>query len=337
MDNTGQWNISLIDYVFTPVISSRIKSIYINVGNQDKLRWEGTKNGELTTKSAYRILSHEHHDNVDKVWNKIWRMKIIPRVNLFTWRMAADVLPLRENMNGFLKHVNPCCVLCNDNQPETSAHLFVHCAFKRAVWFGLGIQITSYNADFMNWIRSWFSPDKWEWKEISSICWQENTGGRCVEKRRNKCISASNTTSAEDAKHDIFYVDASYDEDNGTYGVGIIYWRDNRIADISFFSGTTTGPTTAEGLTIQKTVQWATQLNLSNIRIRIDCKEAVNFLNNKTSSWEWRTRTILKDVSNFLDNHVNIDCKYVNRACSGEADTLEKWSRIRKKCFVSND
>lgn len=45
MDNEGHWNNDLIDSVFSREVATKIKGIYINFENQDRLRWLGTKEG----------------------------------------------------------------------------------------------------------------------------------------------------------------------------------------------------------------------------------------------------------------------------------------------------
>ncbi|XP_026433803.1 uncharacterized protein LOC113331295 [Papaver somniferum] len=69
IDQNGCWDNNKIDVSFTPDVACKIKSIYINGDSQDRIRWRGTKNGEFSSKSVYRILSNTG-DNGDKCWQK---------------------------------------------------------------------------------------------------------------------------------------------------------------------------------------------------------------------------------------------------------------------------
>ncbi|XP_026419678.1 uncharacterized protein LOC113315627 [Papaver somniferum] len=236
-DVDGKWNSSLIDSVFSNDITCKIKVVFINNQVQDRLRWLGNNNGEFSTKSAYRILSREHHSNRNRIWNDVWKLKTIPRINLFIWKMTVDVLPLRAKMNAALKYTDTWCSLCNNFKEETSAHLFISCFFSRAIWFGLGF---------------------------------------------------------------------------------------------------TTGPA-AEAIALLGAINWVKELNLVNFSIRADCKDAVNFLNNRSSSCDWRSKGILKNVLSFLDHFGTVNINYVHRNYNGEADKLAKWSREKRKSYVQCD
>ncbi|XP_026420015.1 uncharacterized protein LOC113315995 [Papaver somniferum] len=326
-DIDGQWNKGLIDFVFPETVASKIKAIYINTQNQNKLRWLGNRNGEFSTKSAYKIISREDHITNDKIWH----MKLIPRVSLFTWKMTADVLPLRAKMNDFLKHTELFCLLCKKNILETSAHLFISCNFTRAVWFGLGLQIPAYDGNFLNWVMSWFSKALWDYKEVFSIiCWKiwnyrNDVNFKKLDPNPLDCIKEI---------RDFLKQCDSYSETDGSFGIGIVFWLNNKVADINFLSGTITGSAAAEALALQQTVRWEKELKINNLRIKADCMDAVIFLNNRASTCDWRSIAILKDVHILLGNFEHVDISYVNRKNNGEADKLARWSRKKQKYYI---
>ncbi|XP_026428926.1 uncharacterized protein LOC113324856 [Papaver somniferum] len=297
-------------------------------------------------------------------------MKNLPRIAMFFWKLAADVIPLKAKMNSVLNHVDPYCVMCNNFHLETSQHMFHSCNFIRAVWFGLGIQMPSYNNDFLNWIRSWFVSPLNEWKEIFSIiCWHiwkyrnsvvfnkvkpnpvecialikksirdwETTYGRKdVQHHLRNSKFHSYTGGPEEWKDNVFYINASFEEFDGSYGIGLTYWLDNRLTDIRVFSGWTTGTTEPEATAMQKCMEWAVEKKIQNIKIRTDCENVVSFLNNRPSTCEWRTMRILKDVLSFLDDNNNVDIGYTSRDYTRAADQLDRWSRVKKISFVRND
>lgn len=55
IDETGNWDHDLIDTVFNAEVERKIKSIYINVNSQDRLRWLDNKNGEFLLNLPTRL------------------------------------------------------------------------------------------------------------------------------------------------------------------------------------------------------------------------------------------------------------------------------------------
>lgn len=62
-----------------------------------------------------------------------------------------------------------------------------------------------------------------------------------------------------------FQVDASFNESDNLYGIGILYWIENQIIDIKVFAGITSS---AEAFAIQKAVKWALKLQLRESKLQ---------------------------------------------------------------------
>ncbi|XP_026400243.1 uncharacterized protein LOC113296126 [Papaver somniferum] len=254
-----KWNTTLVDNTFQPEIANKIKSIYISENSQDSLIWFCKRNGQFTTKSAYKLICQENQIN-DVTWMKIWHMKLLPKAVLFVWKLSAEVLNFRSNLYDKLGHPDPCCVLCSSDSRETAKNLFVECCFTRAVWFGLGLQIPYFNTNCFEWVKTWFDTPLKEWKEIFAIiCWkiwkyrnmvafqavkpnpldymnmirnainEWNTAYR--KDSSGKISSSTNVTQLQKAfqkngvsrsTHNCIRADVSYDSDTGEYGIGLI-------------------------------------------------------------------------------------------------------------------
>ena len=67
---------------------------------------------------------------------------------MLLWRIRANAIPTRENIQRRIQHVDPSCILCNA-EVERSSHLFFECHFARALWTnsGWGLRI---NSDLLN-------------------------------------------------------------------------------------------------------------------------------------------------------------------------------------------
>ncbi|XP_026399615.1 uncharacterized protein LOC113295500 [Papaver somniferum] len=325
----GSWDRNLIDSVFNPIIANRIKAIHIDINNQDRIRWEGRRDGEFSTKSSYNILTHENSSNLDNFLLHLWRLNLLPRVILIVWKMAADVLILRSKVYDVLGHFNPYCMLCMNDIRESSNHLFRECSFTRTVWSGLGFQMPNGTNDFLSWVKSWFSPPLHEWKEIFSIiCWKiwkyrnmvvfqgekpnpiacinlikiAIDGWALLMKKENVGICNRNCVNSRDINNIMLanrntrrsiYTDASFDKETGEFGVGLVLWINDRIVDIKIFAGFTTSSKCGESLAVKEALEWVEELNLHNVKVLTDCKNVENFLGNKPSSCEWRSKGIL--------------------------------------------
>ena len=52
---------------------------------------------------------------------------------MFLWRIGANVIPTRVNLQRKMQHIDLACTFCN-NEVESSTHLFLDCPFARALW-----------------------------------------------------------------------------------------------------------------------------------------------------------------------------------------------------------
>lgn len=73
--------------------------------------------------------------------------------------------------------------------------------------------------------------------------------------------------------------------------------KHQEITQISY----TTSSECAEALAVQRAVEWAKDIQLEDVHITTDCKNVVNFLENRPSSCDWRAISILKDVTKFCN------------------------------------
>lgn len=129
-------------------------------------------------------------------------------------------------------------------------------------------------------------------------------------------------------------MDGSYDANSGHHGVRIIYWSHNRIVDIEAFSGFTTDADCAEAIGVMRAVEWARQLQLQELKIQSDCEGVTRFLQNKSSTCDWRSKSILSEVKTFFGRDNSI-C-HVPRPLNSEADALAKWAKQKQSCIMYN-
>jgi hypothetical protein len=89
----------------------------------DWVAWHYEKSGVFSVRSAYR-LALTRATNMDdlgsssegggerKVWRKIWKMPVLPKVRNFIWKMVRNGLPTNENRCYIHIAEDASCELC---------------------------------------------------------------------------------------------------------------------------------------------------------------------------------------------------------------------------------
>lgn len=68
----------------------------------------------------------------EKIWNKLWSLNIPPKVKVFTWKGAHEIIVAEANLMMHHVPVNPRCVLCGYYWANSSHVLFFCQAIKKA-------------------------------------------------------------------------------------------------------------------------------------------------------------------------------------------------------------
>ncbi|XP_026417403.1 uncharacterized protein LOC113312886 [Papaver somniferum] len=138
-----------------------INSVTTNINMHDKIRWKSTTSGNLNTKSVYNFLTNLNFDKDEaKFWKHLWNLNMLPRVNMFCWKVVSCALALGNNMSKYVKDSDPYCLLCDNLELENEMHLFVHCNFAKNVWDAFELNDIYYyigNAGIMNWFKFWMN------------------------------------------------------------------------------------------------------------------------------------------------------------------------------------
>ncbi|MBA0700675.1 hypothetical protein Goari_027448 [Gossypium aridum] len=54
-------------------------------------------------------------------WKFIWKLKILPKILVFAWRIVHGLLPTNAKLSSIKSHVGPVCLRCR-NENETLLH-----------------------------------------------------------------------------------------------------------------------------------------------------------------------------------------------------------------------
>ncbi|XP_026410035.1 uncharacterized protein LOC113305155 [Papaver somniferum] len=167
------WKLNMLTDMFDDNNVQLIKLIEPNnVGDNDNIKWIGTRDGEVSVKSAYNYLCNRNHLNVKVDWIGIWKLKVIPRVQMSLWKACSDCVPVKDELGRHIP-IDTQCILCNKLVSETTYHLFLNCHFAEGVWRGMSLSTVFYNGKsiyFKDWCVKWLK-DKDNKKVYAYVLW----------------------------------------------------------------------------------------------------------------------------------------------------------------------
>ncbi|KAL2941351.1 hypothetical protein RDABS01_029701 [Bienertia sinuspersici] len=150
--------------VFLPIDLERNRSILISSHlPDDVLYWNGSKDGEFRVRDAYRMEIMEDRasssNGADPIWNKIWKLKVPPKVRLFVWRACWDILPHNCNLAKRRVKSERGCVRCG--MEEDSLHILRDCCWTKKIWEGKRASWCKLEASsFREWLAGVSSENK---------------------------------------------------------------------------------------------------------------------------------------------------------------------------------
>ena len=144
---TGSWKIELVRQNFTAPEADAILNIPLSVGGgADSWAWAAEKSGNYTVKSAYRALvTHNEHsalgegtvtessENQKQCWSRLWKLKVVPKVRVFWWRVLQKILPVESTLKH--RHITQLarCKVCLDAD-EDLYHALIKCTHAKMFW-----------------------------------------------------------------------------------------------------------------------------------------------------------------------------------------------------------
>lgn len=101
---------------------------------QNEWVWRPVSSNATTVAAVYNFLNNEGLD-LDRWpgWKHIWRIKAVPRVKLFIWKVAHGKLPTGAYLYNLNLGPETCCHFCGIHS-ETIEHLLWYCRCSRLCW-----------------------------------------------------------------------------------------------------------------------------------------------------------------------------------------------------------
>ncbi|KAL4354845.1 hypothetical protein GQ457_06G011460 [Hibiscus cannabinus] len=100
---------------------------------EDQLFWRWESNGQFSARSAYGYLISDTASGIDRIWRKIWKLKVPHRVRMFAWlfwheRLLTNAERVRRHMT-----TSAQCEICGCRR-EDMDHVLRQCVAAREVW-----------------------------------------------------------------------------------------------------------------------------------------------------------------------------------------------------------
>ncbi|GER25691.1 ribonuclease H-like superfamily protein, partial [Striga asiatica] len=131
----GGWNKQLIEDVFQERDVTTIMKIKPDVEMRpDEVVWHFDPKGRFSVKSAYRMIrQHEKlvldrpegsrtREKENKLWSRVWALKIKNKLKLFLWNCIKNILPTTDNLWRRKVKESNVCEVCGE-QGETMEHI----------------------------------------------------------------------------------------------------------------------------------------------------------------------------------------------------------------------
>ena len=141
--HTMQWDRPRVQDIFMPPTQQDVLNIRLgDLRTQDRIYWKENKANRFTVRSAYfvalrlnqgGVVEHSRAHEDKRVWNKIWRLRVPPKVRNFLWRACSDILPTRANIVKRRLPIDPSCAICGQAE-ESVCHALWECPLAINVW-----------------------------------------------------------------------------------------------------------------------------------------------------------------------------------------------------------
>lgn len=74
---------------------------------EDEMMWPFERGGRISSKSAYHFIQSKEtrpdigaadQASVQKMWSAIWKVRMLPKIKVFAWKLGAKVVAVRESL-----------------------------------------------------------------------------------------------------------------------------------------------------------------------------------------------------------------------------------------------
>jgi hypothetical protein len=145
--DTWSWRGDLVRWAIVAPDAEAILNIPLRNGSgEDFFAWNHETSGVYSVKSAYRALVNQKErsaleegmvigtsDTKQQMWTSLWKLKVVPKVRVFWWRVLRGILPDECTLK--YRHIKELgrCNICMA-MDEDLMHVLIKCSHARRFW-----------------------------------------------------------------------------------------------------------------------------------------------------------------------------------------------------------
>uniref|UniRef100_A0A803NJ15 Reverse transcriptase n=1 Tax=Cannabis sativa TaxID=3483 RepID=A0A803NJ15_CANSA len=302
-EGTRSWNENLIRECFDEEIANEILKIKSLQEGPDILFWNASKSGNFSVKSAYWNSQKHRLKDESKIWTKLWKTDIHPRLKLFCWRLFSDILPTTTRTS-FIQ--------------DTKFQLFVACACEM-IWKWRNDII--FNGSQCN-VEMVFKDSLRRTTDFTQKkLWQDQVEILATAPTMQQPLDINEFCRVQ--------VDASVvGKEAGFAAVHQQVLPSDSLVSVDFAS--VEGVFEAELLGIACALQMAISRNFPKVWIETDSKSAALAFEARELPFDWNTFPLFKYYLDLCKSLVDVRVSYIPRQENVCADALARWARISK-------
>ncbi|KAK8562688.1 hypothetical protein V6N12_010759 [Hibiscus sabdariffa] len=181
VQESGEWDWFRLHQLLPQECMDRIAAIHppCSTLGEDIPQWRWEPNSQFSTRSAYSFLAHADVGRVNKVWKKVWQLRVPQWVRVFIWLSLHE--RLLTNAEQVLRHCAELDVseICHGGCEDID-HVLRSCSAAKGVWewvIPLGNRFEFFDLPFIDWLQrnlfataSASSDTDWS-ARFAIICW----------------------------------------------------------------------------------------------------------------------------------------------------------------------
>ncbi|KAJ1685337.1 hypothetical protein LUZ63_016727 [Rhynchospora breviuscula] len=298
------------------------------------------------------------------IWKIVWKCSgILPRIQLFIWKIFHDALPVKAVFARRLRIHAPPCEICGLDEDDAMHALFL-CTRAKQCWLAsdLGLRVDvlpqqvvpalvfifqQLTGDllvlFVNILWSFWKARCKEVYEGKKIVIQQVLRDACSLHTLTKCIGGQSRRrgiTINNTTHSIRQIpvigkyckmDGSYKEGGGA-GWAYTFYENNELIQYGIRAGDATSPLHAELLALNAALHDALLIGWLEAIFYTDCEVISKVLNGvlPPEAVDWRVYLLFLDIISVFKQHENLICCYAPRELLTQEHELANIARVRE-------
>ena len=154
----GIWHLHRLSFVIPYHLKLLIRATPIrrNSVGGNELIWNSTTDGNFNSKDAYLLALGSNSENPVFSHHWIWKLNILPRIQIMLWKCAHLSLPVRNVLLRRKIIMDPLCEICKESD-ETILHVFRDCHVAHNFWLDAGLSPSNsffLGSNCMDWLNA---------------------------------------------------------------------------------------------------------------------------------------------------------------------------------------